>query len=58
MNTIYDIYISGKYFGNIQARTILEAAPLARMLINQSNPKIFVTKFTLTGRPESVEFDI
>lgn len=55
---IYDIYIEDKYFGNVGARNIQEGAVQARMLIKQSNPKIFDTKFTLTPRTESVEFYI
>jgi len=55
---IYDIYVSGKYFGNVNEKSLQLAAVKARQLINMSNPKTSATKFSLLQRVETIEFDL
>lgn len=54
----FDIYINGKWFGNVTAKNLTDAESAARLLILQSNPKILATKFQLAQRVVPQEFNI
>ena len=58
MNNIYDIFINGKFWGNINSANLIDAEARARQLISMSNPSITSGKFTLLQRVSPVEFNI